>query len=134
MVRNKNMNMPRKNERVQPIIVATLPHLSIMIASCLLCLPPMASADQVQGTLKQWHRITLAFDGPNCSESATPNPFTDFRLDVTLTGPSGRALTVPGYYAADGRAGQTGAEATSGDEWWHVDTVQQRPPLRPSIS
>ncbi|MHC5101513.1 MAG: DUF5060 domain-containing protein, partial [Planctomycetota bacterium] len=54
-------------------------------------------------------------DGPQTSETATPNPFTDYRLDVTFTGPSGQKYAVPGYYTADGDAADTGAD--SGNQW-----------------
>ncbi|NNJ27584.1 DUF5060 domain-containing protein [Alienimonas chondri] len=66
--------------------------------------------------------ITLTLTGPEVlREDGERNPFTDY----TLTGAfsllardnpfEGAALTVPGYFAADGSAGQTGAEA--GDRW-----------------
>jgi Domain of unknown function (DUF5060)/Putative collagen-binding domain of a collagenase len=71
--------------------------------------------DPGSGELKQWHAVSLTFDGPQSSETATPNPFTDFRLDVTFTGPSGQTYRVPGYFAADGNAGESGA--SSGNKW-----------------
>jgi len=74
-----------------------------------------ASAGQVAGELKEWHAVSVTFDGPQSGETATPNPFTDYRLDVTFTGPSGQTYRVPGYFAADGNAGETGA--TSGNKW-----------------
>ncbi|MEM6911200.1 MAG: DUF5060 domain-containing protein [Verrucomicrobiota bacterium] len=67
------------------------------------------------GELKKWHKITLSFDGPATSESASPNPFLDYRLDVTFTGPSGQTYLVPGHYAADGNAANTGAD--NGNQW-----------------
>jgi len=67
------------------------------------------------GYLK-WHRMTFAFEGPEASESGQPNPFLDYRLNITFTHPkSGKVLVVPGYYAADGFAGETSAE--SGNIW-----------------
>lgn len=69
----------------------------------------------VTGELKKWHKITVTFDGPGSGETATPNPFLDFKLDVTFTGPGGRQYIVPGYYAADGNAANTGA--TAGNKW-----------------
>lgn len=70
----------------------------------------------LSGELQKWHRVTLAFEGPDTSEQATPNPFTDYRLDVTFRHQvSGKAYRVPGYYAADGFAGETSAE--SGSIW-----------------
>lgn len=64
-----------------------------------------------------WHKITIVFNnGPTTSESATPNPFTDFRLDVEFRNDdTGTLMTVPGYYAADANAQHT--SATSGRVW-----------------
>jgi hypothetical protein len=71
----------------------------------------------VSGELKQWHNVTLTLDGPQASETDTePNPFTDYRMDVTFTHESGSpSYIVPGYFAADGNAAET--SATSGNKW-----------------
>ncbi len=69
----------------------------------------------ITGELKTWHNVTITFDGPTTNESATPNPFTDYRVIVTFTGPSAQTYDVPGYYAADGNAAET--SATSGNKW-----------------
>ena len=66
------------------------------------------------GELKKWHKVTLTFDGPNTNETATPNPFTDYRFNVTFVNGS-RIYTVPGYFAADGDAANT--SATGGNKW-----------------
>ncbi len=82
----------------------------------LMGVPTLASAaGQVSGELKQWHAVSVTFDGPQSSETATPNPFTDYRLDVTFTGPSGQTYKVPGYYATDGNAGESAS--TAGNKW-----------------
>lgn len=70
---------------------------------------------EISGELKKWHRVTITFNGPASSETATPNPALDYRLDVTFTDSAGRSFKVPGYFAADGNAGETGA--TSGNKW-----------------
>ena len=69
------------------------------------------------GELKQWHKVTLTLDGPRANERDTqPNPFTDFRLNVTFTHESGAPrYVVPGYFAADGNAAESGAEG--GTKW-----------------
>ena len=68
----------------------------------------------ISGELKKWHQVTLTFTGPETSESAEPNPFRDYRLNVTFA--KGRTrYVVPGYYAADGNAAETGAKA--GNKW-----------------
>ena len=73
-------------------------------------------AAQVSGELKKWHKVTLIFDGPNTSETAEPNPFLCYRLNVTFThDATGKSYLVPGYYAADGDAANT--SAGSGKKW-----------------
>jgi len=71
----------------------------------------------VSGELKQWHKVTLNLAGPFAAEPDTaPNPFTDYRLNVTFTHSSGSpAYNVPGYFAADGNAANT--SATAGTVW-----------------
>jgi hypothetical protein len=83
----------------------------------LLLLPSIPSeANVVSGDRKTWHRIDITFDGPQTSETAAPNPFRDYRLNVTFQHrETGRRYVVPGYYAADGNAANTGA--ASGAKW-----------------
>ena len=38
----------------------------------------------VEGELKLWHPVTVTFDGSYVTESSDPNPFLDYRLNVTL--------------------------------------------------
>ncbi|MGF1494287.1 MAG: DUF5060 domain-containing protein [Microcoleaceae cyanobacterium] len=64
--------------------------------------------------MKEWHRIDLTFDGPETSETDSENPFLDYRLDVTFSNDE-TTYVVPGYYAADGNAGETSAD--SGNKW-----------------
>lgn len=68
----------------------------------------------VEPAYHQWHTIALDFHGPDTSESATPNPFTDYRLDVEFRHEK-QTIVVPGYYAADGRAADSGA--ADGNFW-----------------
>lgn len=78
---------------------------------------PQGGSASLTGELRKWHRITLTFpNGPPTSETATPNPFLDYRLDVTFThAGTGKSLTVPGFFAADGSAEST--HATAGTTW-----------------
>ncbi|TWU30691.1 DUF5060 domain-containing protein [Novipirellula artificiosorum] len=71
----------------------------------------------ISGELKQWHKVTLTLDGPFANErDAQPNAFTDLAFNVTFTHQSGSpSYTVPGYFAADGDAGNSGAD--SGTKW-----------------
>jgi hypothetical protein len=82
----------------------------------LIPLLVLASGCAAQQTGVLWQKVTLTFDGPASSEDATPNPFRDYRLNVTLThARSGKSYVVPGYFAADGNAAETSAKA--GDKW-----------------
>ena len=71
---------------------------------------------EISGELKQWHKITLTLDGPFAHEQDNvPNPFTDYRFDVTFSNSEGKRFVVPGYFSADGDAKNTSAE--SGTKW-----------------
>ena len=79
----------------------------------------------VTGEQKAWHKITLTLDGPFAHEQDNaPNPFTDQALSVEFKHSSGAAYTVPGYFAADGNAGNSSAE--SGTRW-RVHFAPDRP-------
>ncbi|WP_420645510.1 DUF5060 domain-containing protein [Candidatus Leptofilum sp.] len=64
----------------------------------------------ISGEMKTWYPLTLSFNGPDTDElAANPNPFTDYRLQVTFTGPQGQIYEVPGFYAGDGNGGGAGS-------------------------
>ncbi|MCA9050423.1 MAG: DUF5060 domain-containing protein, partial [Planctomycetaceae bacterium] len=70
----------------------------------------------VAGELRCWHKITLTQAGPFANErDDQPNPFTDYRMTATFSHTDGTTYTVPGYFAADGNAGNSSAE--SGHAW-----------------
>jgi len=74
------------------------------------------AATTIDGERMRWHALEITFDGPEASESGAPNPFRDYRLDVTFThSRSEQRVVVPGYFAADGNAAETGADA--GNRW-----------------
>ena len=75
----------------------------------------------VKGDLMEWHKVTLEISGPQSSETGTPNPFTDYSVHAKFT-KGGESVTIPGYFAADGNAANSGA--TSGNKWH----VHFRPP------
>lgn len=78
--------------------------------------PDQDGAVAVTGPAMQYHPLTLTFRGPDAAESGDPNPFRDYRLTVTFRHEAtGDELRVPGYFAADGDAAETGA--TEGDRW-----------------
>ncbi len=63
---------------------------------------------------QKWDKVVLTFEGPESAEDAEVNPFTDYRLNVTFSNGE-KTYLVPGYFAADGDAGET--SATSGKVW-----------------
>lgn len=70
----------------------------------------------IAGEMTQWHKISFTLDGPFAHEKdAKPNPFMDYRFDVTFSHESGASYLVPGFFAADGDAGETSSE--SGNQW-----------------
>ncbi|WP_299664798.1 DUF5060 domain-containing protein [uncultured Polaribacter sp.] len=70
----------------------------------------------ITGELKKWHKVTLTFDGPEVAETSEFNPFMNYRFRVVFSHTvSNKKLTVPGYFAADGDAGET--SATAGNKW-----------------
>lgn len=74
------------------------------------------ATDSQEETLQvnQWEKLTLEFEGPAVSESDTENPFTSYRLLVDFH-QGDHTVTIPGFYAADGNAAETGAE--EGNIW-----------------
>lgn len=87
-----------------------------MTAASLTCAVLSNGVAQGQPTItgeqKQWHKITLDFNGPTRSEN--PDTFLDYRMDVTFTNGT-TSYTVPGDFAADGNAANS--RATSGNVW-----------------
>lgn len=110
-----------------------LPICLIVACGCAIEHQGWSHKAVISGELKQWHPITLTFIGPQSSEIGEPNPFLDCRLTVIFSKdepsgkgersfarrpnsqPDGEPYVVPGYYAADGNAGRTGAAV--GNKW-----------------
>ncbi|MHC4407340.1 MAG: DUF5060 domain-containing protein [Planctomycetota bacterium] len=68
-----------------------------------------APATNVEGETCVWHPLTIGFRGPEASEvDDDPNPFLDYRLQVSFTGPSGQTYRVSGFFDGDGKGGRTG--------------------------
>ncbi|MDA3821510.1 MAG: DUF5060 domain-containing protein [Bacteroidales bacterium] len=70
--------------------------------------------NSITGDLLTWHKVTLEITGPTVTEQSYPNPFLDYRLEVKFTNGES-SFIVPGYFAADGNAGETGA--ATGNIW-----------------
>jgi hypothetical protein len=68
----------------------------------------------MSGELKQWHKVTLTFDGPKSAEDASVNPFLNYRMMVIFSC-GDKTFVVPGYYTADGDAAESRAD--SGNKW-----------------
>ncbi|CAM4149444.1 DUF5060 domain-containing protein [Zobellia nedashkovskayae] len=91
------------------LFLSTLFFFTTLVSSC-----QSEPEYTVQGELKKWHKIELVFNGPSTDEMNEVNPFLDYRLDVTFTN-NNQTFVVPGFYAADGNAAETGAE--KGNKW-----------------
>lgn len=86
------------------------------ITACSQPVSAPSVSDQIEEAGKPFSRstVTLDFIGPETSETATPNPFTDISLDVIFR-QNGANILVHGYFAADGNAAET--SASSGNVW-----------------
>ena len=73
------------------------------------CQSQLKNEIEVEGELKQWHKVTLVIPGPETSEWSKENPFLDYKLEVTFF-QGNKTYTVPGFYAADGNAAETSAD------------------------
>ena len=83
-------------------------------SSCVGQGTPIDDVVTVTGELMAWHNVTLTIDGPRASEREDEfNPFTDIRFAVAFQHADGTTYEVPGYFAADGDAANTSAEAGS---------------------
>jgi len=69
---------------------------------------PIEGDCTVGGELRVGHRVIVTCEGPATSETAEVNPFTDLRMDVRFSSDD-RVVEVPGHFAADGRAADSGA-------------------------
>lgn len=98
-------------------------NLSLKLLTSAVIDAPAATAEIPTAT--QWQPTTLTFDGPELEEQGTPNPFTDFRLDVTFQ-QGARKVVVPGYFAADGNAAET---STDKGHTWRVHWLPDTPGL-----
>ncbi|NND06883.1 MAG: DUF5060 domain-containing protein [Saprospiraceae bacterium] len=87
------------------------PFLMVCVLSMVSCGDSMQD-EEIQA--KRWEECIIEFAGPQTAEDATPNPFLDYRLVVTFSSGT-QTLKVPGYYAADGKASESGASA--GNIW-----------------
>lgn len=105
----------RRAQNTSPHTIHMKPVLLYLLIAFSL-LRATVSGATVSGELRKWHKVTLSFNGPNTSESASPNPFTNYRLNVRFShAASGKSYLVPGYYAADGNAANS--SASSGNVW-----------------
>ena len=91
----------------------------VILTTAIGCEPGIAESQSYY----QFEPFTLAFTGPDAAELGETNPFLDYRLDVTFSR-GDRRFVVPGYFAADGNAAETGAEA--GNQW-HVKFAADEP-------
>lgn len=75
--------------------------------------PPTTGSCEIKGVLRKWHRVELLCDGPSLGENQDAT-FVNQRMNVTFSNGS-TTLKVPGHFAADGNAANTGS--TNGSKW-----------------
>lgn len=93
---------------------------ALIAASVMTVFNTSAAPAQISGALQVWHPVTLDFAGPRSTElSSDPNPFLDYRLQVSFTGPGGQRYSVPGFFDGDGKGG------SEGDVWRVLFTPDQ---------
>lgn len=85
----------------------------LLACLCLLFIKCNTNPGVITGALKQYHKITITFNGLNLNEA--PETYLNYRMSVTFTSPNKESYIVPGYFAADGNASET--SATSGNKW-----------------
>jgi hypothetical protein len=91
---------------------------TLLLTGCLFSMYAQPNPNiVVSGDTTDRHTLTITIKGPDASETGAINPFTDYRLTVrfqyVLSG--AERYEVPGYYAADGNAGETGV--STGNIW-----------------
>lgn len=72
-----------------------------LLAALISCESPGPSYET-----RQWEKLTISFTGPHTSEKADENPFLNYRL-IARFSQGDKILNVPGFYAADGKAGES---------------------------
>lgn len=87
-------------------------YLSLLISAFAILMLGCKETPPIEA--QKWDKVEITFEGPETSEEAEVNPFTDYRLLVTFANGSKTHL-IPGFYAADGNAGET--SASSGKIW-----------------
>ena len=91
---------------------------SLAIALCLVLLGAGCAVPEAKlaGEKVANLPVVLTIDGPYSSENSSPNPFLDYRFVVRFSNTeTGASYLVPGFYAADGNASETGS--SEGNKW-----------------
>ena len=99
-------------------IIAIIMKLSPIILFLIIAIITLISGCEKEEPIPfmQWHTVTLSFEGPESSESAEDNPFTNYRLIVQFTHrETNKSYHIQGFYAADGNTAESSAE--SGNVW-----------------
>lgn len=88
-------------------------YLSLVLPLVLLYSEAFAQQARMEGSRKARQKLTFSWEGPYRTEAK--ETFLNFRMEVAFTDPTGQQMLVPGYFAADGRAGES--SATAGNVW-----------------
>ncbi|MBD3631327.1 DUF5060 domain-containing protein [Cyclobacterium sp.] len=88
-------------------------HLATFLFLSLTISLTLAQQAKISGELKAYQKLTFSWEGPHATEEE--KTFLDYRLQVVFTGPDGQKMHIPGYFAGDGIADESGASA--GNIW-----------------
>ncbi len=86
----------------------------MLVANFYACNTHEKEKFEIHGELKKWHKVTFVFNGIESNESASINPFLDYRLEMEFS-KGNISYIVPGYFAADGNAAESSAQ--KGTKW-----------------
>ena len=107
-------------------VVARLLITAILFSACA----DAAFSQTVRGDLQRGHTVVVDFPGPATSETADPNPFTDFRLNMTFIRPDDRKLLNVGDVAT-AAIGQQQDRAGVALFTWHPQAHEVAPRCSP---
>jgi len=107
--------MKKINQPSEQIVSGHKMWLQLILLICFCGLSTACFSVEVSGELKLWHKVTVTYASSDVySETGSPNPFTDRRLDVVFTN-GDKSYAVAGFFAANGDAANT--DSSEGKVW-----------------
>ena len=89
-------------------------YLPLFVLCLCACASPRSPAAYLSDSYAQGQHVLVCVQGPVTSERDSRNPFLHYRMQLDLSR-NGAVQRIPGYYAADGGAADSGAD--TGGTW-----------------